>query len=121
MKIQYLKTVRSVSEPYFSLRLSATPKVKSEGEKQGQYEYHDDTHNDLQWQTDFDVIHESVLSGRHDQCIGRRGERRGKTHTGSDGYRKKERIWAGSDLYCRLQGYGSQKYGRGGIADKHGQ
>ena len=98
-----------------------TGPCRLKGEEQGKCQYHHYADQNLPWQSDFDVIHESVLSGRHDQCIGGRGERRGKTHAGSDGYRKKERIWAGSDLYCRLQGYGSQKYGRGGIADKHGQ
>ncbi len=77
-----------------------TGPCRLKGEEQGKCEYHHYADQNLQWQSDFDVIHESVLSGRHDQCIGRRGERRGKTHAGSDGYRKKERIWAD----CRAMG-----------------
>ena len=44
--------------------------MNSEGEKQGQYEYHDDTHNDLQRQTDFDVIHESYWPAGMTNALG---------------------------------------------------
>ena len=70
----------------------------------------------------FDVIHESVLSGRHDQCIGRRGERRAKHMLAPTVTAKKERIWAGSDLYCRLQGlWGAKSTAVAVLLIKHGQ
>lgn len=55
--------------------------------------------NDLQRQADFDVIFERILSGLHDQRIGRRRERRGETHARSHRDREQERIGARPDLY----------------------
>ena len=44
----------------------------SEGEEKRQDEDHDQAHEQLHRTTDLHVIHERVLSGRHDQRIGRR-------------------------------------------------
>ena len=63
----------------------------SEREEERKYEYHDDTHDDLEGQADLDVVHEGILTGRHYESVGRSGERGGKAHAGRHGHSEEQR------------------------------
>ena len=67
----------------------------------------------------FHIIHKSILSGRHYQCIRRRREWRSKTHTCPHCHSKQERNRANPDLYSTLQSNRCQQYRSSRITDKH--
>ena len=89
------------------------------GENQWQYKNHHDSHNDLQRQSYFYIIHKSILSGRHHQGIRRCRKRRSKTHTCTYRHGKQERNRTDSNLYGTLQSNRSKQNSGSRITNKH--
>ena len=64
---------------------------------------HHDSHNNLQRQSYFYIIHKSILTGRHHQGVRRCREWRSETHTCTYRHSKQEGNRTYSDLYGTLQ------------------
>ncbi len=78
------KMVQSVTSCTLSLRYQFFENIGSlpagsKREKQGDYEDHEQTEQQLQRCTDLHIIHERILSGRHDKRIGWSGKWRHET------------------------------------------
>ena len=93
--------------------------ISLERENQRQHENHHQTHDDLQRQANFHIVHKDVFAGRHHERVGRRGERRSEAHAGGNGNREEERRWVDADLLRTVQRNGGKQYGSRRIAYEH--
>ena len=99
--------------PHF---LKDEPRYGSERENQRQYENHHQSENELQRQSDFYVVHERVLPGRHHQCVRGSGERRCEAWAGSERNCEEERQRAYAEPDRALHGYRCKQHSRGRVA-----